>query len=63
MNIFYILMGVAGGMCLAIQGGVNSQLTATWTQSPILSAAISFTIGAAALFWSFYYLKLLFLEK
>lgn len=45
-----MLIGVAGGMCLAIQGGVNSQLTAVWTQSPILSAAISFTIGAVALF-------------
>ena len=58
MNIFYIFMGVAGGMCLAIQGGVNSQLTATWTQSPILSAAISFTIGAAALFLVIFLLKI-----
>lgn len=49
MNILYILMGVIGGMCLAIQGGVNSQLTAVWTQSPVLSAAISFTIGTVVL--------------
>lgn len=49
MNIFYIVMGIVGGMCLAIQGGVNSQLTAVWTHSPILSAAISFTIGFVAL--------------
>lgn len=50
MNIIYILMGVLGGMCLAIQGGVNSQLNIAWTQSPILAAAVSFTIGAIALF-------------
>lgn len=50
MNIIYILMGVAGGMCLAIQGGVNSQLNAVWLQSPILAAAVSFTIGTLALF-------------
>lgn len=49
MNIIYILMGVLGGMCLAIQGGVNSQLNIMWAQNPILAAAISFTVGAIAL--------------
>lgn len=37
MNIIYVLMGVIGGMCLAIQGGVNAQLNNAWTQSPILA--------------------------
>lgn len=50
MSIIYILLGTLGGMCLAIQGGVNSQLNAVWTQSPILAAAVSFTIGAIVLF-------------
>lgn len=50
MNIINILMGVAGGMCLAVQGGVNSQLSVAWVQSPMLAAAVSFTIGAIALF-------------
>lgn len=58
MNIIYILMGVLGGMCLAIQGGVNSQLNVAWTQSPILAAAVSFTIGAIALFIVVFALKI-----
>lgn len=42
-------MGLVGGMCLAIQGGVNSQLNDVWLQSPILAAGLSFTIGTIAL--------------
>lgn len=49
-NPIYILIGVTGGMCLAVQSGVNSQLRAVWAQNSVLAAAISFTIGALALF-------------
>ena len=50
MNIFNILIGILGGMCLAVQSGVNSQLRAVWAENSLLAAAVSFSIGAAALF-------------
>ena len=44
----YILLAILAGICLPTQAGINSRLN-LWTQSPILSAAISFAVGTAAL--------------
>jgi len=44
----YIVLAVAAGFVLPTQAGINARLN-LWTQSPVLSAAISFAVGTAAL--------------
>jgi transporter family-2 protein len=44
----YLALAVAAGFVLPTQAGINSRLN-LWTQSPILSAAISFAVGTMAL--------------
>ena len=44
----YFVLAIAAGFCLPTQAGINSRLN-LWTQSPILTAAISFAVGTAAL--------------
>lgn len=50
MNFLNIIIGITGGMCLAVQSGINSQLKAVWTHNAVLAAAVSFSIGTVALF-------------
>lgn len=49
MHILNILIGIAGGMCLAVQSGINSQLRALWAQNAILAATVNFTVGTLVL--------------
>lgn len=49
MNIIAILMGVLAGACTGVQGGVNAQLTKHWAKDTVLASAISFLVGALAL--------------
>lgn len=49
MNIIGMLMGVLAGTCTGIQGGVNAQLTKHWAKNSVLASAISFLVGALAL--------------
>lgn len=49
MNIIAMLMGVLAGACTGIQGGVNAQLTKHWAKNSVLASAISFLVGALAL--------------
>lgn len=49
MNIIAMLMGILAGTCTGVQGGVNAQLTEHWAEDPVLAAAISFLVGALAL--------------
>lgn len=49
MNIITMLMGVLAGTCTGIQGGVNAQLTKHWAKNSVLASAISFAVGALAL--------------
>ena len=44
----YFALALAAGICLPTQAGINSRLN-LWTQSPILTAAISFAVGTLAL--------------
>ena len=44
----YFLLAIAAGFCLPTQAGINAQLN-LWTRSPVLSAAVSFGVGTAAL--------------
>jgi bacterial/archaeal transporter family-2 protein len=46
--LLFILFGLAAGFVLPLQAGINSQLT-LWTESPVLSATISFFVGTACL--------------
>lgn len=49
MNIIAMLMGVLAGAILGIQGGVNALLTKHWANNSVLASAISFSVGALAL--------------
>ncbi len=49
LQFIYLVLGVLGGVALATQSGVNSLLKVMWAQHPMLSAAVSFTVGALAL--------------
>lgn len=44
-----MLMGVLAGAILGIQGGVNALLTKHWANNSVLASAISFSVGALAL--------------
>ena len=45
---FYILLALAAGATVPTQAGINARLN-LFTHSPVLSAAISFAVGTAAL--------------
>lgn len=49
MELFYILLSMAGGACTPTQAGINSQLR-LWTGDTALAALISFAVGTLALF-------------
>lgn len=49
MNMIAILMGILAGACTGTQGGVNAQLTKYWAKSSVLASAVSFLVGALAL--------------
>ena len=49
MNIVTLIMGILGGCCIGMQGGINAQLTIHYSKNPLLAAAISFTVGAIGL--------------
>ena len=49
MNIIGMLMGILAGACTGVQGGVNAQLTKHWAKNSVLASAISFLVGALAL--------------
>lgn len=49
LQFIYLVLGCLGGVALATQSGVNSLLRVLWAKHPMLSAAVSFTVGAAAL--------------
>ena len=44
----YFVLALAAGFCLPTQAGINSRLN-LFTQSPILTAAISFAVGTLGL--------------
>jgi len=44
----YILLAFVAGFCLPTQAGINAQLN-LWSQSAVLTAAISFAVGTLAL--------------
>ena len=48
MHYFYLLLAIAAGAMMPTQGAVNNKL-ATYTQSPLLAAFISFAVGLLAL--------------
>ncbi len=48
MKILYILLALAAGMMMPVQAGINALLGAQ-LKSPILAAAVSFTVGTAFL--------------
>lgn len=51
MNLgFLYLMTILAGSTLAIQAGINYQLQLSWARDPVLTALISFTVGAIGLF-------------
>ncbi|WP_367110787.1 DMT family transporter [uncultured Psychrobacter sp.] len=49
MNLIAIIMGVLGGAFIGAQGGINAQLTKHWAKNSVLASAISFLVGALAL--------------
>ena len=49
MNVIYLIIALLAGMMMPAQGAINSKL-ATYVQSPVLSAFISFAVGTVALF-------------
>jgi transporter family-2 protein len=48
-NYFFILLAIAAGMMIPTQAAINNEL-ATFVESPVLSAFISFIVGTLALF-------------
>ena len=48
MKILYILLALAAGIMMPVQAGINALLGAQ-LKSPIMAAAVSFTVGAAFL--------------
>lgn len=49
MNILALFLGLAAGVATGLQGGINSQLTVHWAKNSVLASAVSFTVGALAL--------------
>ncbi len=58
MKYAYVLLGVLGGVALSTQSGVNSLLRVLWAKDPMLAAAVSFTVGALALFATLFALRM-----
>ncbi len=46
--MFFIILALLAGIVIPTQAGINAQLT-HWTQSPVLSSAISFAVGTLVL--------------
>jgi transporter family-2 protein len=49
MNLFYVLMALAGGAGLSVQAAVNSRLSAGFGGQPLVASFFSFAIGALCL--------------
>jgi bacterial/archaeal transporter family-2 protein len=47
-SLVYVFLGLVAGFVLPLQAGINSRLN-LWTDSPVVSAAISFFVGTVSL--------------